>query len=218
MQWRLNDIAVTRDEVEEVTDLLSKTDTRVGGSDNSVNEEVEEFGLVVGEYPPGEDCQIPPVLQQDQAAAMVNFDMEDKDEGEKSQDLARHIKVDFDVNDIKFWFSQLEDEMELASIGKQWLKKTVLQRILPVKQKEDVKSFLTLQKAYAGDHIYHDIKTALIRTYALKPQDSYRRALTRTMVGLPSQLGYQIVDDVCKKPSKMDGCCCASNLVRQAAN
>ena len=30
------------------------------------------------------------------------------------------------------------------------------------------------------------------------------------MVGLPSQLGYQIVDDVCKKPSKLDGCCCAA--------
>ena len=29
------------------------------------------------------------------------------------------------------------------------------------------------------------------------------------MVGLPSQLGYQIVDDVCKKPSKLEGCCCA---------
>ena len=30
------------------------------------------------------------------------------------------------------------------------------------------------------------------------------------MVGLPSQLGNQIVDDVCKKPVKLDGCCCAA--------
>ena len=29
------------------------------------------------------------------------------------------------------------------------------------------------------------------------------------MVGLPSQLGHQIVNDVCKKPVKLDGCCCA---------
>ena len=34
--------------------------------------------------------------------------------------------------------------------------------------------------------------------------------LTRTMVGLPSQLGNQIVDDVCKKPVKLEGCCCPS--------
>ena len=30
------------------------------------------------------------------------------------------------------------------------------------------------------------------------------------MVGLPSQLGYQILNDVCKKPVKLTGCCCAA--------
>ena len=29
------------------------------------------------------------------------------------------------------------------------------------------------------------------------------------MVGLPSQLGYQIINDICKKPKKLEGCCCA---------
>ena len=48
-----------------------------------------------------------------------------------------------------------------------------------------------------------------MRIYATKPQDSYRKALTRAMVGLPSQLGLQIVNDVCKKASKMEGCCCS---------
>ena len=146
-------------------------------------------------------------------AAAVNYDVENKADGDKSADIARSIKVEFDVTDIKFWFSQLEDEMEVALIGSQWLKKTVLQRNLPVKQKEDVKSFLTLQKADAGAHIYFDIKSALIRIYAPKPQDSYRKALTRAMIGLPSQLGYQIVDDVCKKAVKMDSCCCSSAVL-----
>ena len=36
------------------------------------------------------------------------------------------------------------------------------------------------------------------------------KALTRTMVGLPSQLGNQIVDDVCKKSAKLKDCCCAA--------
>ena len=99
--------------------------------------------------------------------------------------------------------------MEMASVGKQWLKKTVLQRNLPVKQKEDVKALLTLQKAEAGNNIYFRIKSELIRIYAPKPQDAYRKALGRTMTGLPSQLGYQVVNDICKKPTKLDGCCCA---------
>ena len=29
------------------------------------------------------------------------------------------------------------------------------------------------------------------------------------MVGLPSQLGNQIIEDICKKSKKLDGCCCA---------
>ena len=29
------------------------------------------------------------------------------------------------------------------------------------------------------------------------------------MTGLPSQLGYQIIGDICKKPTRLDGCCCA---------
>ena len=99
--------------------------------------------------------------------------------------------------------------MVIASVGRQWLKKTILQRNLPVKQKEDVKSLLTLQKAEAGTNIYYKIKTELIRIYAPKPQDSYRKALGRTLTGLPSQLGAQIIDDICKKPSKLEGCCCA---------
>ena len=67
---------------------------------------------------------------------------------------------------------------------------------------------IALQKADAGAHIYLTIKNELIRIYAPKPCDSYRKALTRTMTGLPSQLGAQIVNDVCKKPTKLDGCCC----------
>ena len=33
------------------------------------------------------------------------------------------------------------------------------------------------------------------------------------MIGLPSQLGYQLVNDVCKKPAaKLVGCCCAGHV------
>ena len=99
--------------------------------------------------------------------------------------------------------------MVMASIKSQWLKKSVLQRNLPNKQKEDVKSFLILTQTEAGTDIYLKIKKELIRIYAPKPADSYKKALTRQMVGLPSQLGNQIVSDICKKSSKLEGCCCA---------
>ena len=139
----------------------------------------------------------------------VLYESANTQDGDKAQDQARSIKLEFEPNDIKFWFSQLEGEMLLASIGSQWLKKTVLQRNLPNKQKEDVKSYLVLNQQEAGATIYKDIKDNLIRIYAPKPSDSYQKALQRTMTGLPSQLGYQIVDDICKKPRKLVGCCCA---------
>ena len=144
-----------------------------------------------------------------QSCQIVDFNDENGVDGDKAQDYNRAIKVDFEPNDIKFWFSQLETEMGMSSIKSQWLKKSVLQRNLPNRQKEDVKAYLILSKTEAGATIYKDIKNELIRIYAPKPSDSYQKALTRTMVGLPSQLGYQILNDICKKPKKLDGCCCA---------
>ena len=140
---------------------------------------------------------------------IVDFDAENGVDGEKAQDHARHVKIEFDQNDVRFWFSQLEAEMEMGDIRSQWLKKTVLQRNLPTKQREDVKAYLILPKTQAGNNIYLNIKTRLIKIYAPKPADSYNKALTRAMVGLPSQLGLQIVDDICEKPDKLVGCCCA---------
>ena len=98
--------------------------------------------------------------------------------------------------------------MLMAGVNSQWLKKTVLQRNLPSKVKEDVKSLLSLPKTAAGNAIYHTIKQEILRIYAPKPSEAYKKALTRTMVGLPSQLGCQIINDICKKPAKLDGCCC----------
>ena len=211
VQWKLHDIAQVREEIEEVTDLLEDVDTRVGDKSETeqVGEELEESGLVAGENFE-EDCELPLGNMPDDAAVVVEYDKANTEDGDKAQDLGRHVKVEFSATDIRFWFGELEGEMLLAGIGKQWLKKTVLQRNLPTKQKEDVKALLTLTQTQAGEDIYFRLKNELIRIYAPKPKDSYCKALTRTMVGLPSQLGNQLVDDICKKPIKLQDCCCPS--------
>ena len=89
---------------------------------------------------------------------MVDYDQQNTADGEKASELARSVRVEFDSTNIKFWFSQLEAEMLMAGIGQQWLKKTVLQRNLPNKQKEDVMAYLTLTQTEAGNRIYHEIK------------------------------------------------------------
>ena len=84
------------------------------------------------------------------AAIMVDFDQQNTEDGDKANELAGSIKVEFNPIDVRFWLSELEAKMLTANINKQWLKKTVLQRNLPTKQKEDVKALLTLTQTQAG--------------------------------------------------------------------
>ena len=170
----------------------------------------DHFSPVQVRFPVNAPALRPPAIEENMPD--IDIAVENGQDGEKAQDLARSIKVEFDPQDIKFWFSQLEAEFTMAAVKSQWLKKTVMQRNLPLKQREDVKSYLILTKTEAGNLIYKEIKDELLRLYAPKPQDSYHKALARTMVGLPSQLGAQLVDDVCRKPKKFEGCCCPGHV------
>ena len=51
----------------------------------------------------------------DDEPVVVDYDREDKADGDKAQDHARSIRVEFEQADIKFWFSQLEAEMMMAA-------------------------------------------------------------------------------------------------------
>ena len=87
---------------------------------------------------------------------VVEFEAENGNDRSKASELGRQIKVEFSASDIRFWFAEVEAEMTMATIKSQWMKKTVLQRNLPTKQKEDVKALLTLTQAQAGDDIPQD--------------------------------------------------------------
>ena len=89
---------------------------------------------------------------------VIEFESENGVDGARASELGCQIKVEFSAADIKFWFAELDAEMTMATIKGQWLKKTVLQRNLPTKQKEDVKSLLTLNQAQAGNDIYKKSK------------------------------------------------------------
>ena len=169
------------------------------GADRTEAEPREHFSPIQVRFPVNAPALRPPTEDGGDVNMAVDYDQANTNDGEKAQDLARSVKVEFSPADIVFWFGELEGEMLMAGIGQQWLKKTVLQRNLPTKQKEDVKALLSLTQTQAGNNIYYRVKQELLRLYAPKPKDSYNKALTRTMVGLPSQLGNQLVNDVCKK-------------------
>ena len=146
---------------------------------------------------------------QAQINAEIDYDLLDTQDTPRAIESSGRTQLIINLEDISFWFSELESEMLLAGVGSQWLKLSVLRKNLPVKQREDVKSLLRLKKSEAGPTPYYDVKMALIKLYELKPKDTFKKALGRVLTGLPSQLGNQIVDDICTKPIKLRGCCCA---------
>ena len=119
----------------------------------------------------------------------VDFDLQDGIDAPRALEASGKISIEINLEDINFWFGEIESEMLLAGVQSQWLKFSVLRKNLPVKQREDVKSLLRLKKSEAGPTPYFDVKIALIKIYALRPKDSYKKALGRVLTGLPSQQG-----------------------------
>ena len=85
---------------------------------------------------------------------MVEFEDENGVDGEKVLDKVHSIQVAWDPDDLKFFFSEIEDAMDLIQIKSQWLKRQVLARALKSEVKAEVKDLLVKKKAEAGTDIY----------------------------------------------------------------
>ena len=145
----------------------------------------------------------------DTGSMAVNFDIENSVDGDKAIDKLNTVVCPFDKDDIEYWFSELEMQLALIDVKSQWLKRLAVQRFLPVEIRHEVRDLMLIQKADAGNDIYKKIKTELIDLFGAKPEDCYTRAKNRVLTGKPSQLGKALLNDLCKKSKKLDGCCCA---------
>ena len=138
----------------------------------------------------------------------VDFDVENGNDGAKALEYTRTLKIEYDPHEVEFWFTQIENEMFTCEVKSQWLKRCVLVKNLPPKIQADVKSLLILQKSACPGDIYKQIKTEILRIHAPKKEDAFKKALSRVLTGLPSQLGETLINDICDKPIKLDNCCC----------
>ena len=186
---------------EAIQDLLNIDPNLLDGDDVSVTES-EADNLLADEVSLN---QPPP----EEAGTMTDFDRENGVDAEKALDKLGGIKVPFDQSDIEYWFCELEGQLETIGVKSQWVKRIALQQFLPVEVRAEVKSLMKIQKSAAGDDIYKRIKTELIDLFGQKPEDAYIRAKNRVMTGKPSQLGKAIIEDLCDKDKKLDGCCCS---------
>ena len=146
--------------------------------------------------------------EPEEAGKMADFDAEDGTDGKTALGEIKGVVCPFMKDDIEFWFGQLEGQLEVIEVKSQWLKRIALQRFLPADIQEEVKGLLSLGKTAAGNEIYFKIKKELVELFGRKPEDAYTRAKNRVLSGKPSQLGKALINDLCKKDKKLDGCCC----------
>ena len=124
------------EELEQVKDILKNighTHTFRGTKPTGATE------VVVGHVAGQEDCE---VADEHQPAIMVNYDQQNEDDDQGAIQNARDVKIPFNKNDIKLWFSLIESKMQFAGLKKQWSKKQVLIQLIPAEFHSDFKSFL----------------------------------------------------------------------------
>ena len=201
--------------MSEVTDGLEGC--RLNGSaieySDSENEEIVE-GCVVG----GADSNKVEAVDErseaggEMAGDEVDFEVENGADGAKALEFTRTLKIEYDPSEVAFWFTQIENEMYTCEVRSQWLKRCVLVKNLPPKVQADVKSLLTLKKSEAPEDLYKQIKDEILRIHAPREEQNFKKALSRVLVGLPSQLGQQLINDVCDKSPKL-ACGCCSKVI-----
>ena len=161
----------------------------------------------------------PPLIEEPeeiQAANMpddeveVDFEDENAEDSEKALEYTRTLKLEYAEEEVEFWFTQIENEMFTCGVKSQWLKRCVLVKNLPSKIQADVKALLGLKKSAAPTNIYKQIKDEILRIHAPQQEQTFKKALSRVLTGLPSQLGQQLINDICKNSVKLSCGCCAN--------
>ena len=139
------------------------------------------------------------------------YDRENKDDGEDYYKRVGSIKLEWD-GDVHFWFNSIEASLRRAQVFKQWTKREVLMELLPPNVLSHVKYLYRLDETEAGATPYYDIKQKLIKVFAPKPQDSMDKALSLVLKGLPSELGNELIEILCKCKPVLNSQCCADHV------
>ena len=90
------------------------------------------------------------------------------------------IKVTWD-EDVKYFFFEIENQMEIINVTSQWIKRVILANNLPSTVKTEVKDVLKKTKNEAGATVYKDLKAKILKLFGRKEGENYERALQLTL-------------------------------------
>ena len=81
---------------------------------------------------------------------VVDYDTATGTDPEDVYTRSQHIKVAWDSAKVKFYFTQLEMQMETAGIKSQWQKRLMLQKNLPPNIISELENLLIQKQSEAG--------------------------------------------------------------------
>ena len=142
--------------------------------------------------------------------ATPNYDAQHADdEAANAMEKAVNMLKNFQWNqeDIKFYFSQVEIKMKSAGVKSNFTKLQVLSTILPPKAINAIKTILKKQESeFANKDAYLQAKNKLLRVFGACENADFERAMARVMTDKPSQLAEELINDLCDRELK--NCCC----------
>ena len=126
------------------------------------------------------------------------YDTKSEDETVEGITLkAATIKATWTPDDLDFFFTNLETDMEFVGVKSQYLKRQCLKKNLPESVVLEFKGLLRLNKANAGQTPYKTLKDALLLQYGQKKEDAFEFASGLTLTSSPSALCKRIADTMC---------------------
>ena len=121
-------------------------------------------------------------------------------------------RLEWDANDVQWFFNRCETRMSAAGVKKNYTKFQVLSEIIPKKVQDQMKPLLRKSETdFTNNDGYKILKTNILKIFGPRPEASMDRALNRVLSGTPSELARQLVDDMCKK--ELDCECCPNNVL-----
>ena len=117
------------------------------------------------------------------------------------------LKVEWEPQDVEFFFSQLEMLMQSAGVLSQWTKRVICQRQLPRSVYSELKDILRKDQAAAGATPYLTLKERILDLFGKKPEEAFELASQLVLTGRPSLLCQQIIELLCKCDKPLTKCC-----------
>ena len=129
---------------------------------------------------------------------MVDYDMQDEADGQDVMNKLGSVKVAWDKEDVRWWFTELENQMTLINIRSQWVKRVIVSNNLPEDVKAQVKDILKKPKSQAPTTVYKVIKTKVLNLFGPKEGENFEKAFALELTTTPSALAKRLVELLCQ--------------------